>query len=297
MEVLIQMSEIVNYSVKIDIEQRDLLQKKIAESEMTAGNFLAAMLANYEAAQSRESLSDIRELNQLKNHLARIEEIYIGLAKSRKDAEESHDHSIADLKEQLRVVKAKLVDTQTATKAEVEAITKQMKELIEKSAQENKKNLIELSDLQEQKKMAEEGQQQAVKIAHLTEQTLRQVQQQIIELKANAALHQQRAEQAINELDQKTIELSTAVQEITVLKSQLERERENAKRSLEDQEQRSELNKQQAILIAQQASLEKRESLQDEIVKLRDQLATERERISQTLLANNPTTNQKKVDQ
>ena len=290
------MSEIVNYSVKIDIEQRDLLQKKIAESEMTAGSFLAAMLANYEAAQSRESLSDIRELNQLKNHLARIEEIYIGLAKSRKDAEENHDHNIADLKEQLRVIKAKLVDTQTTAKAEVEAITKQMKELTEKSAQENKKNMLELADLKEQKEMAEEGQRQAAKIASLTEQTLGQAQEQIAELKENAAFNSQRAEQAINELDQKNIELNTAVQELAALKNQLEKERENFKLSLEGQQHRSELDKQKAILLTQQASLAKRESLQDEIVRLRDQLATERERIAQALLASNTTVDQKKVD-
>ena len=287
---LIYMSEIVNYSVKIDIEQRDLLQKKIAESELTAGNFLSTMLTSYEAAQSRESLSDIRELNQVQNHLARIEEIYIGLAKSRKDSEESHDHSIADLKEQLGVIKAQLVDTQSTTKVKVKAISIQMEELIEKTAKENKKNILELADLKEQKEMAEEGQRQSVKIANLTEQTLTRVQEQIAELKKTATLNQQRAEQAVNVLDLKTIELNTTVQEQVALRKQMERERENSKRSFEYQQHSSELDKQKSILLAQQDSLAKRESLQDEIVKLRDQLATERERIAQILLANIPMT-------
>jgi len=290
------MSEIVNYSLKIDAEQRDLLQKKIIESEMTAGNFLAAMLTNYEAARSRESLSDIKELNQMKNHLARIEEIYIGLAKSRKDIEESHDHSTTDLKEQLGVVKAQLVDAQVVAKSEVEAITKQMKELTEKTTQETEKNMLELIELKKQKEMAEEGQRQAVKITNLTEQTLRQVQEQIAALKASVAFNSQRAEQSINELKQKTIESSTRAQELNALKIQLERERETSKRSLKDQEQRSELNKQHAILVAQKASLDKREMLQDEIVRLRDQLAIERERIAQNVLVSNSTTEQKKVD-
>lgn len=290
------MSEIVNYSVKIDSEQRDLLQKKIAESEMTAGNFLAAMLMTYEASQNRESLSDIRELNQLKNHLARIEEIYIGLAKSRKDIEENHDHRIAELKEQLTAAKAALVDAQASAKKEVEAIAKQMKELTEKSAQENKKNALELTDLKEQKETAEEGQRQAVKIANLTEKSLEETQRQIAEMKNNVLLNQQKAEQAINELDQKTMELNIATQELAVLKNQLEKERENFKRSLEEEQQRNELDKQKAILLAQQASLEKRESLQDEIVRLRDQLATERERMAKALLTNNFVAEQKKVD-
>lgn len=290
------MSEIVNYSVKINAEQRDLLQKKIAESELTAGNFLATMLSHYEAAQSRESLSDIRELNQLRNHLARIEEIYIGLAKSRKDVEESHDQSIKDLQEQLRVVKAQLVDTQTTAKTEVEAITKEMKELTEKTVKENQKKALELADLKEQKEKAEEGQRQAAKIANLTELTLGQVQEQTADLKASATENREKAEQAMKELDQKSIELNNTVQELTLLKNQLEKERENAKRSLEDQQHHSELDKQNAILLTQQASLTKREHLQDEIVKLRDQLAGERERMAQLILTSPPIPDQKKVE-
>ena len=291
------MSEIVNYSVKIDAEQRDLLQKKIAESEMTAGNFLSAMLMNYEASQNRESLSDIRELNQLRNHLARIEEIYIGLAKSRKDAEDNHDHRITDLKEQLVAAKAALVDTQATAKKEVEVIAKQLKELTEKTIQDNKKNALELADLTEQKEIAEEGQRQAVKIANLTEQTLIQVQEQIAELKASATANREKAVQLTTELDQKNIKLANMAQELTSLKNQLEKERESAKRSLEDQQHHSELDKQNAILLAQQTSLAKREHLQDEIVRLRDQLASERERIAQIILANTPMPDQKKDDQ
>lgn len=288
------MSEIVNYSLKIDAEQRDLLQKKIGESEMTAGNFLSAMLANYEATQNRESLSDVREINQVRNHLARIEEIYIGLAKSRKDIEESHAHSTVHLKEQLESVKAKLVDTQTASKAEVEAVTKQMKELTEKTAQDNKKSLLELAELQKHKEMAEEGQRQAIKIATLTEQTLAQVQEQIPTLQENVAVQSQRAEQSLAELNKKSLELSITLQELTALKIQLTRERDTSKRSLEEQQQHSELDKQKAILIAQQVSLTKRENLQDEIAILRDQLAKERERTLQVLLTSNSKEDQQK---
>jgi len=279
------MSEIVNYSLKIDAEQRDLLQKKIAASEMTAGNFLAAMLTNYEATQSRESLSDIRELNQVRNHLARIEEIYIGLAKSRKDVEEVHDHNIIALKEQLGALKAQLVDVQATAKSEVDTITKQMKDLTEKAAQATKKNMLELAELKEQKEIAEEGKRQAVKIANLTEQTLGQAQEQIAELTTSTNFNQQKAVEAINKLDQKNIELNTVVQELTTLKKRFEEKIENSKRSLTDQQHHSELDKQKAILVTQQASLAKREMLQDEIVRLRDQLATERERFAQAALA------------
>lgn len=293
------MSEIVTYSVKIDAEQRDLLQKKITESDMTAGSFLAAMLTNYEATQSRESLSDIMELKQLQNHLARIEEIYIGLAKSRKDAEENQDHIVADLKEQLITAKANLVDTQAIAKAEVESIAKQLKELQKQTAKQREDDLLELTDAKEQKIAAEEGQRQAQKIANLTEQALKQFQEQNIELKAMTELNQQKAEQAVSELDKRTKELNLFHQEIITLKAQLKSEKENSIQSLEDQKQHSEIDKQKALLAAGQIALEKRENLQDEIVKLRDQLATEREHIAQSLISKNnfqSPAEQKKVD-
>lgn len=277
------MSEIVTYSVKIDAEQRDLLQKKITESEMTAGSFLATMLTNYEATQTRESLSDIRELKQLQNHVARIEEIYISLAKSRKDAEESQDHIVADLKEQLAIAKANLLDTQTAAKAEVETITTQLKELESQTAKQREAHLLELTDLKEQKLAAEEGQRQLQKISSLTEQSLHQFQEQATEAKASADLYKQQAEQAVIELEKRTKELNMFHQEVILLKDQLKADKETFNRSLEEQQHYSEIDKQKALLAMQQTTLEKRESLQDEIVKLRDQLATER--IAQSLVA------------
>jgi len=279
------MSEIVNYSVKIDAEQRDLLQKKIAESEMTAGNFLSAMLSNYEATQSRESLSDVRELNQLKNHLARIEEIYISLAKSRKDSEENNEQTISKLKEQLKSMKASLVDVQASAKKEGEALRKELNDYKEEMSKEREKFLSELSTAKEQKEIAEEGQRQAQKIATMTEQVLEQTNQQLTECKDQASLDSQRTDQAISQLDIVTEELFTTRQEVSMLKTQLELQKENAIRSLKDQQNNSEIEKQKAILAAGQLSLEKRESLQNEIVKLRDQLATERERFTQASLA------------
>ncbi len=279
------MSEIVNYSVKIDVEQRDLLLKKIAESEMTAGNFLSAMLSNYEASQSRESLSDVRELNQLKNHLARIEEIYISLAKSRKDSEENNEQTTSDLKEQLKSMKARLVDVQASAKKEGEALRKELNDYKEEMGKEIEKYRSELSTAKEQKEIAEEGQRQAQKIATMTEQVLEQTNQQLAECKDKASLDSQRADQAISQLDIVTEQLFTTRQEVSMLKTQLELQKENAIRSLKDQQNNSEIEKQKAILAAGQLSLEKRESLQNEIVKLRDQLATERERFTQASLA------------
>lgn len=277
------MSEIVTYSVKIDAEQRDLLQKKITESDMTAGNFLATMLANYETVQGRESLSDVRELNQLQHHLARIEEIYISLGKSRKDTEDNHNHIVGELKEQLVATKAALVDTQAIAKTEVETITKQLKKLENELTKQREEHLNQLTEATNQKQLAEEGQRQAQKIANLTEQSLKQLQAQVNELQKIVKESKQQQQGITEELAKRTAELNLFHQEIVLLKSQLKTEKENFTRSLAEQQHHSEIDKQKTLLLAQQTALEKRESLQDEIVTLRDQLAAERERIAQAL--------------
>lgn len=284
------MSEIVTYSVKIDAEQRDLLQKKITESEMTAGSFLSAMLTNYEATQNRESLSDIRELNQLQNHLARIEEIYIGLAKSRRDTEENQDHIVNELKEQLIASKASLVDMQATAKTEIEKVTKQLQELEKQTTKQREEDLAGLTELKERRLAAEEGQRQAEKISNLTEQSLKKLQEENRVLQEKLTLHQEKSEQATIELDKRTKELAMFHQEITNLKGQLKIEKENFTRSLAEQRHHSEIDTQKALLAAQQSFLDKRELLQNEIVTLRDQVASERERTLQSLLANNSKT-------
>lgn len=277
------MSEIVTYSVKIDAEQRDLLQKKITESDMTAGNFLATMLANYETAQGRESLSDVRELKQLQHHLARIEEIYISLGKSRKDTEDNHTHIIGELKEQLVTAKAALVDTQTVAKAEVETITKQLKKLENELTKQREEHLNQLTEATNQKLLAEEGQRQAQKIANLTEHSLGELQIKVTELQKIVTENKQQQEHITEELAKRTTELNLFHQEIITLKNQLKTEKENFTRALAEQQHHSEIDKQKSLLLAQQTALGKRESLQDEIVTLRDQLATERERLAQAL--------------
>ena len=48
---------------------------------MTAKDFLAQMVTSYETNQTRESIGQVKELETLRHHLARVEEIYIGLVK------------------------------------------------------------------------------------------------------------------------------------------------------------------------------------------------------------------------
>lgn len=59
-------------------------------------------------------MSNTRELNQLKNHLVRIEEICIELIRGRKDVEEHYEYVIDDLKEQLRIANTNLANDQVA---------------------------------------------------------------------------------------------------------------------------------------------------------------------------------------
>lgn len=274
------MGEIVNYSAKMDAEHRDHLQQLISESGKTAGEFISSMMACYEANQNRETLTEVRELNQLKNHLARIEEIYIGMAKSRKDEEESHRQTTGSLLEQLKEMKAALVDAQENAKEEIQTMTNYVNNLQEQTRADREEVQKELEELTAAKERAEEGQRAAQKVADMTEQVLQQLQAQVADLKEKAAASHSIAENATADLAGCKEQLTAALADVATFKMQLENERTAAERTISDLKQQAELDRERAVLAAQREAMEERKALQDEIVRLRDQLATERERIA-----------------
>lgn len=224
------MSEIVKYSVEIDAEQRDLLELKIAESQMTAQDFLVTMLANYENTQNRQVVDEHGELDQLKNCWATIEDICIGMNKKRKAAEENHNRETGDLMDQLIAAEADLAEAKAAAKTEAEAAAVQMKELEEEwlnkheqeilakdeqmkalqeqMAQQQHEDGLELAVLRQAKEEAIAAQAEAQKNSAMAEQALQQLQEQVAELSANFILNQQRVVEAISELNKKSKELS-----------------------------------------------------------------------------------------
>lgn len=211
------MSEIARFTAKVDDDE------KLTESEITAVPFNSNVTAKYETTHKLENFANIREVGQLKKHLGRIEEIYIGLAKSWKDSEENHDHVIIYLEEQLKTAKANLVDAELTASEEIATAKDQMKALQDKMSKQHENDIVALSNVRKDKEA--------------TEQALGEAQEQIAELNANIALHKQRGEQTASELNKRNKELSAANQEINFLKIQLEAEKDILKTTAKNHDQ------------------------------------------------------------
>lgn len=212
------MSENVRFSTKIIDNEED-----ITESDINTVPFSSNITSKFETTHKLESYANMREVGQLKKHLARIEEIYIGLAKSWKDSEENHDHVIIYLEEQLKTAKANLADAQLTASEELADLKAQIKAFQEQMSKQQEKAALELANIRN--------------VKEATEQSLQEAKEQIAELNANVAFHKQRTEQTANELSKRTKELGAAGQEINFLKIQLEAEKDILKTTTKNHDQ------------------------------------------------------------
>jgi len=208
------MSEVFKFSNKID-DGND--GEKNSESELTSVPFNANVVSKL------ESFANIREVGQLKKHLGRIEEIYIGLANSWKDSEENHEHVIIYLEEQLKTAKSNLADYQVTATEEVNAVKEQMKVLQEKMSKQHQEDIDELAKLG--------------KVKDAAEKALSEAKETITEVNTNLALQKKRFDQTVNELNKRNKELSAASQEISFLKIQLEAEKDILKSTVKNHDQ------------------------------------------------------------
>jgi len=258
---------VITWSAKIEQDTRDSLQKMIAESGKTSGEFISSLLATYETSQNRESISDIRELNQLKNFLARIEEVYVSMAKSRKDIEDSSLMSVTTLQDELRAVKAELHDSKEVSKLEVSQAKEEVLEA-------NKLAEIALADSDKFKESKDRAEKQADSFSA----TLDQQRTLMADLKATT-------ENSISELSsfkEKFVSCETELQELrNQIKFQVPAEIEKAK-----VETLKESAKEMKSLH------DKIETLQNDKLKLTESLAVEREKVIK--LESKPTTPSRK---
>ena len=95
---------------KIDSETRDRLQALIEQSGFPARDFLARLVGSYEACQVQASIGQVKEIEALRHHLARGEEIYINFAKGAADRQEADALRITQAEEAIKEAKAAVMD-------------------------------------------------------------------------------------------------------------------------------------------------------------------------------------------
>jgi len=98
------------WSAKADPRLRDRLQTLVESSGLTAKDFLARMVDCYEVAQTRESVGRVNELEDFSHHVARIEEIYVSLAKAAQDRRGADAARITQLNTEITHAKATAQD-------------------------------------------------------------------------------------------------------------------------------------------------------------------------------------------
>lgn len=211
------MSDIARFSTKFNDNE------EISESEQTAVPFNANAMAKCETIHTLESFANIKEVGQLKNYLAKIEEMYIELATSWKNSEEYQGHVITYLEEQLKTAKANLADAQLIASEGLVAVKEQMRAPQEQMIKQHEDDILELSNIRKVKEGAE--------------QSLQEAKEHIAELNATIVLYKQRVEQAVSELNKRTKELSAASQEINFLKIQLDAEKDILKTTTKNHDQ------------------------------------------------------------
>lgn len=262
------------FSVRLDRGTRDRLGILVEQSGTTAKEFISHMVASYEKTQVRESVAS-QEFDQLKHHLARIEEIYITLIKTGQDKNQANAEIIAKLEQE--VIQAKAAAQDATEKAEVitqeaqtqietmQARTEQIQETAEKEVWESREAL----------KRAQEAQEQAAKLATLAEEAAAAAKTKAEELEALAGQAEEYRQEnerlsaqivQLQEDTKKALEAEKRAQ--SDLKAALDAQVMRAKEVLQNATERAEVEKEKAVLAAQRKDLEKIGDLQNTIGEL-----------------------------
>ena len=286
------MAEQITYGVKVEQNLRDLLKQLEEQSgSKTGAEFLQRMAENFQSAQSRETLVNDKELKLVENHLARINEIIIGMAKARHDENEVAKITTADLIEKLKSTKADLVDAQELSRTESLELNGQINIINENMRQlrhETDNQIIEVTNAMVK---LQEAETQARRMFEKLDAVNQQITAQSEELKFKAENSDTEARAAKEEAKTCVANLSAANKELTYINQLLDSEKEKANRTIHDMERQleserqdnlktvanirqvMELNKREALIESESKSLEHRRILADELETLRRELS------------------------
>jgi len=286
------MAEQITYGVKVEQNLKELLQQLQEQSgSKTGAEFLQRMAENFQCTQSRETLVNDKELKLVENHLARINEIIIGMAKARHDENEVAEITTADLTDKLKSAKADLVDAQELSKKESLELNGQINIINEDMRQlrhETDNQIIEATNAMVK---VEEAETQARRMFEKLDAVNQQITAQSEELKFKAENLDAEARAAREEAKTCVANLSAANKELADMKQLLDSENEKATRVINDMERKleserqdniktvdgmrqvMELDKRQALLEMESKALDQRRTLADELETLRREIS------------------------
>jgi len=100
------------FAVLLDEEVKEKLNVYIQNTGQTNEEFVDQLISLYEIQLKRESLSEVKEFEHLKNHLARIEDIFTEYKKFTQHRRMADDAQMKEIQESMQQSKAQFFNMQ-----------------------------------------------------------------------------------------------------------------------------------------------------------------------------------------
>ncbi|MGI9951387.1 hypothetical protein V3F56_03410 [Moorellaceae bacterium AZ2] len=229
------MAEQITIGIRGTSETKARLDRLAEETGLSQKELLERMVGLYEQFSRNHGadLNDIKEFQQLRYHLRRVEEIYISLVREAKDKAMADAETVEKAKKEAEEAR-KVAE---AARQEVRAV----REELEKVKGEAEKRIKEL---EEKLAAAQEAREQAVRVAALAERAAAEATEKVKYLEEEA---------------NKYYGLLT--------------EKERLEKEIEKMKERWELEIEKAVLAAQQEGLKEVARLQEELARVREEKA------------------------
>ncbi|TEB04772.1 hypothetical protein Psch_03534 [Pelotomaculum schinkii] len=157
-------------------------------SGLNKKEFLEMLLSNYESNKARESMGQVKELENLSHHLARIEETYVSLVKAGQDRDEAYADKIASLEQETLQSKAAALEA----KEELQKVAKDAQVQVDAAKAEaalaRETAAKEVQEAKEALSRSLDAQEKLAKLANLAEEAAATAKAKVSELEEKAGL-------------------------------------------------------------------------------------------------------------
>ncbi|MEG6617558.1 hypothetical protein V6C27_14230 [Peptococcaceae bacterium 1198_IL3148] len=256
-------------------ETRTRLETLAKELGSSQKELLERLVDTFETTISQESEDIIPELAPLQQHVRRIEEIYIAMVRDYKDKQQESGEEISKLREEVKDLKAQLLETKELAETEVNKAQEQLKIAIGEAAQVKEQAEKELAEMRKKVVDAEKERKQYAQMVEIAQDRAAYAQEKAASFEEKANL----ADQYKHENNSLQAELSEAKNSSHALQAKVEQ----LEKQLAEQEQHyiATLNAKEEEKLREIESVrrEERADCKDQVLDLKDKSMAETERI------------------
>ena len=285
------MSEVVNFSSKMDADVREKLNSMAEQSGLTLKDFMGRLVVSYETAQERESMGQVKELENLRHHLARVEEIYISIVKAAQDRQEADASRISDAEAEAQAAKAEAHEREKMAADAIDSANERAQRTESEAALIREQTNKELNEMKDALAREKEAREQSARHANLAEQAAYSAKEKAEALEGQA----QKAEQFRQERDalqEDNKALGSKVDQLQCLleqtqmeaqkkldaqaeqvKEKIERLNEQHNEAISRALEKAEVEKDKAVLIAQREFMKEIAGLRESLAQCREEKA------------------------